>query len=196
MSLKKTLIALGIAGTIGAAAMPAQADRIVRFGDENFSIQLRIDDDRFRYNDRYRDNRSYGDKYTRLSQRDVRRVLRSRGFERIRKIDYRSRREAYVAFAENRRGRDVRVVVDAFNGRVIDVDRVGKGRYRLSAKEVRRSLRDRGFRDIRGIDFRPKREVWVARAENRRGRDVRVVVDARNGRILDIDRLNRERARY
>ena len=121
MRLHKTLIALGIAGALGmAAAVPAQADTL-RFGNENFSVRLHTDDGhRGRHADRHH-RRDY-----RLHPREVRRIVRRNGFHDISRPDYRPRRNVYVVHAENRRGRDVRVIVNARNGRIIDVDRLGR----------------------------------------------------------------------
>lgn len=59
----------------------------------------------------------------------------------------------------------------------------------LSPQQVRRVLRQRGFDHIRFIDRQGS--VYVARAQDWRGRAVRVVVSARSGAILDVDRIHR-----
>ena len=59
----------------------------------------------------------------------------------------------------------------------------------LSPREVRRILRNRGYSEIRYVDRRGS--IYQAHAENRRGRDVLVTVSARNGEILDVQRLRR-----
>ncbi len=63
------------------------------------------------------------------------------------------------------------------------------GYHTLSPQQVRRILRDEGFREIRYVDRRGS--IYRARAENRRGRDVLVTVSARTGHILNVDRLAR-----
>jgi len=62
-----------------------------------------------------------------LSDREVRRSLRQRGLENIRFIDRRGR--VVTVRAEQGR-RDVRVTVDSCNGRVLDIDQIGRGRGR------------------------------------------------------------------
>ena len=57
----------------------------------------------------------------------------------------------------------------------------------VSPREVRRILRHRGFNEIRFLDRQGR--IYVARAEDRRGRDYRIIVSARNGAIIDIDRV-------
>lgn len=57
----------------------------------------------------------------------------------------------------------------------------------LSPQQVRRILRDRGYRGIRYVDRQGS--IYRARAENRRGRDVVVAVSARTGQVLDVRRL-------
>lgn len=124
MRLQKTLIALGIVSALGAAAaVPAQADTL-RFGNHDFSVRVHLDD-----HDRYGPR---GDRHVRrdyrLHPREVRHIVRRNGFHHISRPDYRPRRNVYVVRAENHRGRDVRIVVNARNGRIIDVDRLGRGR--------------------------------------------------------------------
>lgn len=128
MRLHKTLIALGIAGALGAAAaVPAQADSL-RFGNDNFSVRLHVDDGHRGHRGRHHLDRRHRD--YRLPPRQVRRIVRRHGFHDISRPDYRPRRNVYVVRAENRRGRDVRVIVNARNGRIIDVDRLHrKGRH-------------------------------------------------------------------
>jgi len=62
-----------------------------------------------------------------LSDREVRRGLRQRGFEDIRFIDRRGR---VVRVRAEQGRRDVRVSVDSCTGRIIDVDRVGRNARR------------------------------------------------------------------
>ncbi len=57
----------------------------------------------------------------------------------------------------------------------------------LSAKEVRRILRHRGYRDISYLDRRGS--IYQVRARDYRGRRVGLVVSARNGAILTAYRL-------
>lgn len=60
----------------------------------------------------------------------------------------------------------------------------------LSPRRVSSMLRDRGYR-VRDIDLRRGR--YYVQARNHRGHRVRMVVDARSGRILDVDRAGRDR---
>jgi hypothetical protein len=63
----------------------------------------------------------------------------------------------------------------------------GPRRHRwLSPQEVRRELRDRGYREIRYLDRRGA--IYQVRAE-RRGRDFFLVVSARTGEILSRHRI-------
>ena len=82
------------------------------------------------------------------------------------------------------------------NGRGYD-HRHGHGRWDrdrhqvryLSANEVRRILRSRGYRNINYVDRRGA--IYRARAVDYRGRMVALTISARNGVILDSDRLRR-----
>jgi hypothetical protein len=58
--------------------------------------------------------------------------------------------------------------------------------HRLSAKEVRRILRHRGYRDITYVDRRGS--IYQVNARDYRGRRVGLVVSARNGAILNVYR--------
>jgi hypothetical protein len=59
----------------------------------------------------------------------------------------------------------------------------GPGRWgRMGPRQIKRSLRQRGFQRIRILDVRGP--VYVVKARGWRGRKVRLVVDAFNGQIL------------
>ena len=60
-------------------------------------------------------------------------------------------------------------------------------RAELSPIQIRWALRQQGFRDIRGISRRGP--VYVAWARSFRGGAVRLVVGARSGSVLSIQRL-------
>ena len=87
-------------------------------------------------------------------------------------------------------------VVTIDSGRGYD-HRPGHGRWDrdrhqvryLSANEVRRILRSRGYRNIQYVDRNGS--VYRARAVDFRGRMVALTINARNGVILDSDRLRR-----
>ncbi len=62
-----------------------------------------------------------------------------------------------------------------------------RGYHNMNRRDVVRSLRARGFHRIHNVRrFGP---VFRAGAVGRRGHPVRVVVSARNGRILDVHRI-------
>ncbi|HWT30092.1 MAG TPA: hypothetical protein VN240_03595 [Propylenella sp.] len=66
-------------------------------------------------------------------------------------------------------------------------DDYDRQRHTLSAKEVRRILRNRGYRDISYVDRRGK--IYQVHARDYRGRRVGLVVSARSGAILTAYRL-------
>jgi len=83
---------------------------------------------------------------------------------------------------------------------VFEVERRGRGRHWdggwegprggwLTPREVRFLLREEGFSRIRFLDRDGR--VYRAIAIGPRGRPVRVAVNARNGRILDVEPLRR-----
>ena len=65
----------------------------------------------------------------------------------------------------------------------------------LGERQVRRILHREGYRDIKKVDFQRRNAAYVAYAEKRGGRDFRVTVSARNGRIIDVDRLDHRRGK-
>jgi hypothetical protein len=66
----------------------------------------------------------------------------------------------------------------------------------ITPHQVRYELRRAGFSDIETIDFRPRLGVYTAYADGRRGRPIFVTIDARTGRILNVDRLQRRGDKY
>ncbi|MGH6762413.1 MAG: PepSY domain-containing protein [Phyllobacterium sp.] len=60
----------------------------------------------------------------------------------------------------------------------------------VSPRRVSSMLRHRGYR-VGDIDLRRGR--YYVKARNHRGHRVKIVVDARSGRILDVDRAGRDR---
>ncbi|WP_196223437.1 hypothetical protein [Roseibium sp. RKSG952] len=62
---------------------------------------------------------------------------------------------------------------------------------RLKPRQVRRSLRHRGFRKIEILDR--KRSVYIVRARGWRGHPVRMVVDAHNAEILRMRPVGKRR---
>lgn len=63
-------------------------------------------------------------------------------------------------------------------------------RYRtdevIGAREARRIARSAGIVDT--YDVRRHGPMWVVRGEDRRGRDIRVTISARDGDIVDVER--------
>lgn len=71
------------------------------------------------------------------------------------------------------------------------VDHRGGGYGRLSPREVRRILRDEGYRQIQFLDRGGR--IYTASAEDWRGREVIVRVSARSGDIISVRRIGRGR---
>jgi hypothetical protein len=110
--LKKT-IAAGIVGVaMLAASAPASAD--------NFSFRFSYGAPAYGHGQHLDDRR--GDYHRTLSPRQVRRILRDRGFRNINYVDRRG--SIYQVHATNRNGRRVGLVVSARSGDIIN-------RYRL-----------------------------------------------------------------
>ena len=63
--------------------------------------------------------------------------------------------------------------------------------YRMTPRQIRRSLRHRGFHHIRFTDTRGG--IYRARATGPRGRRVALTIRSRDARILEIHRIRRHR---
>ncbi|HSG95365.1 MAG TPA: hypothetical protein VLA28_07575 [Afifellaceae bacterium] len=61
--------------------------------------------------------------------------------------------------------------------------------YRMTPRQVRRSLRHRGFREIRFTDRHGR--IYRARATNPRGRRVALTIRSRDARIIEVRRIRR-----
>lgn len=114
-----TLIAAGLLSTLGLSATAANADTVLRFGNENFAVQIHSDHGRHPY----RDHRARW-----LEPHQVRHILYRDGFRVLSRPDLNHRRNVYVVDAVNRRGRDVRVFVSAYDGRILGVEPYGRGK--------------------------------------------------------------------
>ena len=124
--LKTLISATVIAATAALATVPAQAS-------SGLSIELRAGqgapvvqiDGRGPHWGRGPDRgRDWGRRDVRLSARDVHRSLRERGYERIDVRD--ARGPVYVVFATSRRSGPVKLTVNAYNGSIIDQQRLGR----------------------------------------------------------------------
>ncbi len=66
-------------------------------------------------------------------------------------------------------------------------------RQRILPPQVVRSYLQRSYYEVSRLDRRG--DVYVARAEDRRGRDIRITADAYTGRVIDVDYIRRDRDR-
>lgn len=66
-------------------------------------------------------------------------------------------------------------------------------RYRVLPPNVVRNYLQRSYYEVSRLDRRG--DVYVARAEDRRGRDIRITADAYTGRVIDVDYIRRDRDR-
>jgi len=91
--------------------------------------------------------------------------------------------DAYTARGSSEFGATIQLA-GGENGLTLEV---GK-RYRdyvLNQRQIRRSLRHRGFRGITIVRFNPRRTIYVVKAYDRRDRYVRLRVDGYDGSIID-----------
>ena len=63
--------------------------------------------------------------------------------------------------------------------------------YRMTPRQVRRSLRHRGFEHIRFTDTRGR--IYRARATGRHGKRVTLTIRSRDARIIEIHRIRHHR---
>lgn len=78
-----------------------------------------------------------------------------------------------------------------WNYRPRDYNRRDYARYRMTPRQIRRSLRHRGFDHIRFTDTRGR--IYRARATGYRGKRVALTIRSRDARILEIHRIRRHR---
>jgi hypothetical protein len=78
-----------------------------------------------------------------------------------------------------------------WNDRRRDDRRWDYAHYRMTPRQVRRSLQHRGFHNIRFTDTQGR--IYKARATNLRGRRVALTVSFRDARILEVHRIRRHR---
>ncbi len=108
-------VALVLAGS-SLAAMPAQASHMGHSGGHvEFDIRIGGPGFKFRGGDHDRDFRDC------MTNRQVRRDLRDRGYREIRFLDRRGR---IVHVEAERRGRDFLIAYDSCRGRIVDRDRI------------------------------------------------------------------------
>ena len=89
----------------------------------------------------------------------------------------------YVARAEDRRGREVKLTVDAYTAQVLRVDYVGRNSFLTFAKIEKQLYRD-GYRKIENAGF--DNGNYRVTAISARGQKVRLIVDAQTGRIEQV----------
>ena len=66
-------------------------------------------------------------------------------------------------------------------------------RQRVLPPQVVRNHLKRTYYEVSRLDRRG--DVYIARAEDRRGRDIRITADAYTGRVIDVDYIRRDRDR-
>ncbi|MBD1548431.1 hypothetical protein [Roseibium aggregatum] len=121
MSILKTLVSAPLAGAflITAVSLGGVASAQAAGAQFKTSGPVAVQDIGFRggpYGGRHWHGERPG-RWERLGPRQIRRSLRHRGFHRIRILDVRG--PVYVIKARGWRGARVRLVVDAFNGRIL-----------------------------------------------------------------------------
>ncbi|MBI1239071.1 MAG: hypothetical protein GC199_06975 [Alphaproteobacteria bacterium] len=89
----------------------------------------------------------------------------------------------YVVTAEDRRGRDVRLTVDAYSGHVIQVVTLPR-HHHLTFARVERKLQRQGYTHVRLIQ--ETRDEYRVAARGPRGAALRLVVDARSGQVIAV----------
>ena len=126
--------------------------------------------------------------------RIVRQIQRETG-GRVTSVVLRPNGRVYKIEGVGSRGRVVTAKANAFTGEIFDVQRRrggGHGHQATNGKPIPRLLR--GLRDggYSGFD-RVVRDgrTYIVRGLNRRGTPVRIVANARNGRVLSVNRARR-----
>lgn len=108
--IKKSLIAATALTMATFATAPAQADGFYfGFYGNNGGFGIQRDHRGHRFQQQRHVNRT-------LSRKQIRRTLRNRGFHDFRRVEKRGHR--YIVVAENRRGRLIRLRVNAYTGNI------------------------------------------------------------------------------
>ena len=150
-----------------------------------------------------------GDRHTRQHRQDrgwqnerrivpiarlVRQIQQETG-GRVTSVRLRRNGRVYAIEGVGRGGRYVTAKANARTGEIYDVQRVrggGHGHHALNGKPIPRilkGLRDRGYRAFDRV-VRDGR-TYIVRGLNRRGQPVRIVANARNGRVLSVNQARR-----
>jgi len=130
MFIQKTLAAGVVALTALATTAPAQADSLSFgiYGDHGGVTFYSGDGYRpahYRYDRRWNDRR-WGYAHYRMSPRQVRRLLKHRGFDHIRFTD--TQGKIYRARATGPRGRYVALTIRSRDARILEVQRIHRHR--------------------------------------------------------------------
>lgn len=115
-----------------------------------------------------------------LTEHEVRERLAERGYTQVNDLDFDD--GMWRADARSADGNRVQVALDPRDGRIYPNEQVAQ----MSKRDVRASLSAAGYTGIHDVDYEDG--MWRAKAEDPGGRDVKLQLDPRNGRIVGIDK--------
>ncbi|AWZ01862.1 peptidase propeptide and YPEB domain protein [Rhodobiaceae bacterium] len=191
--MKKFLVIAGLTAPLLLAA-PAQAGhesaRGLSFEDVLRQLVITHTDVSYRSGARHhrQDNGWQNERRVIPIARLVRQIQRDTG-GRVTSVRLKRNGRVYAIEGVGRGGRYVTAKANARTGEVFDVQRLrGGGHVATNGKPIPRllkGLRDRGFHAFDRV-IRDGR-TYIVRGLNRRGNPVRIVANARNGRVLSVN---------
>lgn len=192
--MKKFLVVAGLTAPLLLAA-PVQAGqesaRHISF--ENVLRQLVLTHTDVSYRSGQRQNRGWRDERRVIPiSRLVNQIQRDTGGQ-VTSVRLKQNGRVYAIEGVGRGGRYVTAKANARTGKIYDVKRVrGGGHVATNGKPIPRLLRGLRDRGYSGFD-RVVRDgrTYTVRGLNRRGTPVRIVANARNGRVLSVNQASR-----
>lgn len=117
---------------------------------------------------------------TSLTEHQIRTRLAEQGYTKVNDLDFDE--GVWKADARSADGNRVQVLLDPRTGNVYANEQVTQ----LSERDVRAALSSAGYTDIHDVDY--DEGIWNAKAEDTGGRDVKLKLDPRNGKIFGIEK--------
>lgn len=117
---------------------------------------------------------------TALTEHQIRTRLAEQGYTKINDLDFED--GVWKADARSADGNRVQVKLDPRSGRVYPNEQVAQ----MSERDVRAALSAAGYTDIHDVDYDDG--IWLAKADDPAGRDVKLKLDPDNGKIFGVEK--------
>jgi uncharacterized membrane protein YkoI len=114
-----------------------------------------------------------------MTEAQVRGKLVEQGYTRVHDVKFDD--GMWKAHARSGNDKSVEIRIDAKTGEIYPEDQIS----RLSERDVRASLSTQGYTHVHDVDFDDG--MWEAKAENPSGKDVKLRIDPRDGKVIGTD---------